>query len=105
MKDCLNIMKLEELILLFKENCKATYKMPNDKIAPIFYVIDNLDDLMMSCTDKQLKLKCKQAYNILLDHDELKASFLEIIKIKKKMSEYVAVVSDANPANILEKKV
>ena len=44
-------MKLEELILLFKENCKATYKMPNDKIAPIFYVIDNLDDLMMSCTD------------------------------------------------------
>lgn len=97
-------MELEDLILLFKEKSKAIYKIPIEKTAPLFYVIDNLDNLVVGCTDEQLKLNCKKAYNILLDHDELKTSFLEIIIIKKKMSEYAAVVSDVNPATILEKK-
>lgn len=97
-------MELDELVLLFKEKCKAIYKMPKEKSLPIFYVLDNLDSLMMSCAYKKLKLNCKHAYNILLDHDELKASFLEIIKRKKKIIEYMTIVSDNNPASILEKK-
>ena len=97
-------MELEDLILLFKEKSKAIYKIPIEKTAPLFYVIDNLDNLVVGCTDEQLKLNCKKAYNILLDHDELKASFLEIIKRKKKIIEYMTIVSDNNPASILEKK-
>ena len=98
-------MTNEKLIMLFKENCKATYKMSEDKTKPIFYVIDNLDYVSMSCQADTLKLKCRQAYNLLLEHDELKASFLYILKMKKKMSDFMAVVSNGNIAFIMENKV
>ena len=97
-------MGLDDLVKLFKENCKATYKMPKDITKPIFYVLDNLDKVCSSCSDEELKLNCKQAYNVLLGHDELKASFLEIVKMNNKMSDFVAVVSDGNLVTILEKK-
>ena len=89
-----NTMELENLVILFKEKCKATYKMPKNETNPIFYVLDNLDKVCLSCSDEELKLNCKQAYNLLLEHDELKASFLEIVKMKNKMSDFMAVVSD-----------
>lgn len=97
-------MGLDDLVMLFKEKCKATYKMPKDKTDPIFYVLDNLDKVSSFCSDEKLKLNCKQAYNALLEHDELKASFIEIVKKKNKMSDLMAVVSDGNPTTILEKK-
>lgn len=52
-----------------------------------------LDDLVMLFKE-----------NALLEHDELKASFIEIVKKKNKMSDLMAVVSDGNPTTIWEKK-
>ena len=52
-----------------------------------------LDDLVMLFKE-----------NALLEHDELKASFIEIVKKKNKMSDFMAVVSDGNLVTILEKK-
>lgn len=97
-------MELDDLVILFKEKCKTTYKLSKDKTEPIFYVLDNLDKVCFSCSDEELKLNCKQAYNVLLEHDELKALFLEIVKMKNQMSDFVAVVSDGNLVTILEKK-
>lgn len=91
-------------IPLFKEKCKAIYKMPKEKMDPLIYVLDNLDNITKTGIDEKLKYNCKKAYNVLLDHDELKASFLEIIKIKKKMSVFMAVVSDGHLGRIIENK-
>ncbi len=96
-------METEKLIMLFKEKCKATYKLNENKTKPIFYVLDYLDIVSISCQDEILKRNCKQAYITLLDYDELRVSFHEIIKMKKKMSDYIAVVSEGNPMAGFEK--
>ena len=97
-------MGLDDLVKLFKENCKATYKMPKDITKPLFYVLDNFDKVRLSCSDEKMQFYCRQTYNALLEHDELKASFLEIVKMKHKLSDFMAVVSDGNPVTVLEKK-
>jgi hypothetical protein len=94
---------MDDNVELFTEKCKAIYKLTKDKTDILITVIDNLDKVCLSCDDEALIKKCKQAYNILLDHDELKASFLEIVKMKKKMSDFITIVSDGNLAVIMKK--